>query len=341
MTPRALAVFVPLCSLACAPRFDPRLVAQPIAGRDWVSTLDRDHPLVGRIWDARGRRFADEAALAAAVAGADFVLLGEIHDNPDHHLLQARLVRTAAAGGRAPALAFEMLTSEQQPAVDEALAGRPRDAKALADVWRAGGWPGFEQYAPIFQAGLDAGLPIVAANLPRRVVKEIVSRGAEALDEPIRVRLARDEPLPPAVLEELRAEMRESHCGALPESVIDPLVLAQRARDAQMAARLASAERGVLVAGRGHVRADRGVPVYLETAAPGRRTVVVAFMEVVPGRTDPAAYGEGEAAQRLQPYDWVVFTPGAKREDPCEGMRRHPRRERKAEPGGDTKASSS
>jgi uncharacterized iron-regulated protein len=141
MTKRAALALSAALALgsACAPRFDPKLVDAPVAGRPWVSTEHRSHPLVGRIWDPRAARFVDEAALAAAVASADFVLLGETHDNPDHHLLQARLLAAIVAAGRRPALAFEMLTADQQAAVDAALARAPKDPDALAEAvaWKA------------------------------------------------------------------------------------------------------------------------------------------------------------------------------------------------------------
>lgn len=325
MPSRTLAILVSAAAaFACAPRADPRLVAQPISSRRWVSALHRDHPLVGKIWDVGAGRFSDEASLSAAVAAADVVLLGETHDNVDHHLLQARLVRTVLASGRRPALAFEMLTADQQPTVDAALARSPRDPDALAKAvsWKKSGWPDFELYRPIFQAGLDAGVPVIAANLPRKLVREVVSKGAEALDAPLRARLARDEPLPPPLLESLRAEMRESHCGALPESLLDPLVLAQRARDAEMAARIegAGARGAILVTGRGHARTDRGVPLYLRADAPGRKVVAVAFFEVELDAKEPQAYAEPGESGPL-PYDFAVFTPGEEREDPCEGLR--------------------
>lgn len=335
MTARSLASasLAALAALACTPRADPRLVAQPVATRTWVSPLHRDHPLVGKIWDVRAAAFSDEAALSAAVAGADVVLLGEIHDNVDHHLLQARLVRAVLASGRRPALAFEMLTTDQQPQMDASLARAPRDPDALAKAvrWKESHWPDFELYRPIFQAGLDAGLPIVAANLPRKVVREVVSKGAKGLDEPLRARLAKDEPLPQDLLEELRTEMRDSHCGELPEVMLDPLVVAQRARDAQMAARLlaAGARGAVLVAGKGHVRTDRGVPAYLRADAPGLRVVAVAFVEVDPDERMPQGHHE-EHEKGALPYDFAVFTPGEEREDPCEPLRERSRAREKS-----------
>jgi len=331
MSPRALAVSALLVA-ACAPRFDPRLVEAPIAGRSWVNTEQRSHPLVGKIWDPRAARFVDEATLAAAVASADFVALGEVHDNPDHHLLQARLVRAVTAAGRRPALAFEMLTADQQAAIDAALAGAPKDPDAIAAVWQASRWPDFRYYRPILAAGLEAGLPIVAANLPRAQAREIVAKGKDALDEGLRLRLARDEPIPDAVAKELRDDMKESHCGELPEAMLDPLVLAQRARDARMAERMATAGAGrgaILITGKVHARVDRGVPALVAKDAPGKKVVGIAFEEVSADAKTPAGYEEDWGKGPL-PFDFVVFTPRAKREDACAGMRKHMEKKRAA-----------
>jgi uncharacterized iron-regulated protein len=327
MTARALAPLLVVSAAAlaagCAPRFDPRLVDVPIAGRSWVSPASQGHPLVGKIWEPKASRFADEAAVDRALGAADFVVLGEIHDNPDAHLLQARLLKAVLASGRRPALAFEMLTTDQQPAVDAALARAPRDADELARAvkWSDSRWPDFKFYRPIFQAGLDAGLPIVAANLTRAEVKAIVSKGPEGLDADLAARLARDEPVPPEVERALREEMQEAHCGELPESMLAPLVLAQRARDARMAERMArtgDVRGAVLIAGKGHARDDRGVPAALAKDLPGRKIVAVAFVEVEDGENDPAAesYREEGRGGRA-PYDFVVFTPRTGRADPC------------------------
>jgi uncharacterized iron-regulated protein len=332
VTPRALAFLLAL-SAACAPRFDPRLVDAPIAGRQWVSPDLQDHPLVGKIWEPKAGRFVDEATLRSAVTSADFVFLGEIHDNPDHHLLQARLVRALTAAGRHPALAFEMLDTDQQPKVDGALAEAPRDPDALGRAvdWDHSGWPPFRYYRPIFAAGLEAGLPVVAANLPRAKTKALRAKGKEALDEGLRARLARDEPFPPEIVAAMRAEMEEAHCGEIPDAWVDPIILVQRAKDAQMAERMtaAGAERGaVLVSGKGHARTDRGVPAVVAKDAPGKKIIVVAFTEVDAGERDPAAYREDDDATGPAPFDFIVFTPRTQRDDPCAGMKKHMEKKR-------------
>jgi uncharacterized iron-regulated protein len=327
MKARALALLA-LLAAACGHRFDPRLVDVPIAGRPWVSTENDRHPLVGKIWDARASRLVDEATLDGAVSSADYVFLGETHDNPDHHLLQARLVRAITASGKRPALGFEMLEIDQQPKVDASLAAAPKDPDALGKAvgWDESGWPEFRWYRPIFAAGLDAGLPIVATNLSRAQLREVRKKGREALPEDVRTRLAREEPVPERTLKALRAEMEESHCGSLPDAMVDPLVLAQRARNAEIASRLeaAGADRGaVLITGSGHARTDRGVPAVVSRDLPARRLATVAFTEVRAGVTDPGAYQRDEGDAEPAPFDFLVFTPGQEREDPCVAFRAH------------------
>ncbi|XXF81479.1 ChaN family lipoprotein [Myxococcaceae bacterium GXIMD 01537] len=297
----------------------------PLVAQPWQSTLHTDHPLVGRIWDVEHGQWVDEAAMLESLGGARDVLLGEKHDNPDHHRLQAAVVTALAEQGRKPVLAFEMLDVTQQPAVDAALAKAPKDADALATAvdWARSGWPAWALYRPVFVAGLEAGLPIVAANLPRAQVRALVMKGPESLDAATRQRLGLDTPLPESVARLMRDEMRESHCGELPEEMLEPMVLAQRTRDGQMADRMLSADTGqgaILITGAGHARTDRGVPAVLARRAPERRVLSVGLVEVEPGHVTPEDYGASFGTGKL-PFDFVWFTPAPQREDPCAALR--------------------
>jgi len=306
---------------ACAPRpltpgpADPR----PF-GPEWSAPLRRDHPLVGRILDVRARRWVDQAALDAALARADVAVLGEVHDNPDHHLLQAREIRAVAAAGRAPALALEMINTPMQERLTAAQAapGATADTVAAAVEWSKSGWPDFALYRPILQEALASRLPLVAANLSRATAREMMKRGLEALPEDVRGWMARAPEPTPAELEQMRKEMAREHCGEMPEELVRPLVQAQRARDAELAARTAAAagERGaLLVAGDGHARRDRGVPAWLVREAPRRTVVAVGHLEVEAGRQHPDDYAADYGG--TLPFDFIVFTPAAAREDPC------------------------
>ncbi len=318
---------VPLLLLAgCAASSSRQSPAQATpSAAAWQSPLLRDHPLVGRIWDVSQGRWLEEPALRVELAKARFVLLGEQHDNADHHRLQASLVRALAGTGRHPALAFEMLDVNQQAPVDAALAREPSNPDTIAQTvdWARSGWPDWALYRPIFAAGLERGLPIVAANLPRAQGKALAMSGTSALPAELVTQLGLDTPLPEDVSRAMRAELFQAHCGYLPEEQMDPMVQVQRARDAQMAERLIASDKGdgaLLITGAGHARTDRGVPAYLARKEPGVLVRSVAFMEVSADKRQPQDYVDPPGSGRL-PYDYVWFTPVAEREDLCAKLR--------------------
>jgi uncharacterized iron-regulated protein len=284
----------------------------------WTAPLDRDHPLVGRIWDVRRERVVDERALVRDLASARFVLLGEKHDNPDHHALQARLLQALVDAGRRPTVAWEMLTPAQAAALGRHLAERPRDSAGLGPAvgWERSGWPEWRLYEPIARAAMLAGLPMVAANLDDTRLRAMRRDGVGALDPALVARYGLDAPLAGDVQAAMSDEIREAHCGHASPAAVGTMVAMQRARDATLADALAAApaaDGAVLIAGSGHARTDRAVPAHLRRVAPGARTVAVALLEVDPAKREAPQYERGGTL----PFDYVWFTPATTREDPC------------------------
>ena len=142
-------------------------------------------------------------------------------------------------------------------------------------------------------------------------------RGPGALGPGARALLAAAGPLSPESEGDLRREMADLHCGEVPDAVVGRFVGMQRARDATLAAHLLAAAGpggGVLITGAGHARKDRGVPAYLAHAQSARSVLSVGLVEVNAGAREPQDY--------QLPFDLVVFTPRALREDPCAELRR-------------------
>ncbi len=278
-----------------------------------------DHPLTGRIYEPSKHGFTTRAQLDSAVHAAHFLMLGEKHDNRDHHRLQADLLRVFLRSRPDPAVAFEMLDVAQQPDVDRFLAAHPRSVDGFdrAVNWGDSGWPAWSMYRPVFAAALEGGARIVAANLPRADAMSVATQGDKS---PI-LGLLSLVPLPQPQLDAMAKEMGESHCGALPDSMLPGMVLAQRARDATIAAHVREADHGsgvALVCGDGHARKDRGVPVALQ-ASPSQPVLSIAFIEVYRGEADPASYVDA-AEPGKEPFDFVWFTPRVDEKDPCEQM---------------------
>jgi uncharacterized iron-regulated protein len=293
----------------------------------WEAGLGRDHPLTGRIWASSAGAFIEPQQLLARLATARFVLLGEKHDNPDHHRLQAWHVRELLAAGRRPAVAFEMLSEAQADALRRHLAAAPTDAAGLgpAVAWERSGWPDWAQYRPIAEAALRAGVPILPANIPPVTARAVARGSLAALDPALVSRYALDRPLPGAAAASLAEELRQAHCGHIAEPMLAGMATAQRARDARMAESLVTGggrDGAVLIAGAGHVRNDRGVPAYLAAREPGSRVASVAFVEVQDSRVTARAHAA--PFDDDLPFDYVWFTPRMDDEDPCERFRRKP-----------------
>ena len=126
------------------------------------------------------------AAVARFVASrardAQVVYLGESHDNPHHHLDQERVLVAMLADGARPAVAFEMLSQDQQPTVDEAMAPGAEPATLPERLkWQERGWPDFTLYRPLFDLARRYGLPVVALDLDPPTVRRIAKGGLEAL----------------------------------------------------------------------------------------------------------------------------------------------------------------
>lgn len=313
------------------------------------------HPLVGRMYQAVNgklvpRELWREPDAAAAVGGGSlqtYLLLGEVHDNPEHHAAQALLMAllSGSAGSLSPpGVVMEMVTADQAQALAdylrepqaqlERLAGAERRRRAgevaaglgPAIGWEKTSWPLWSNYEPIARTALAQGRGIFAGDTRRETIRDVARRGLAAADGDVLRRLRLDRPLPDDLSGALATEIRDSHCGLLPDAAIGGMSDAQRYRDASLAESVAEAgpDGAVLIAGNGHVRSDRGVPWYIRqrfAAGSGAMTVSIMLLEVEEGKTDPESYVPRDPSGKPA-ADYVLFTPRHDRPDPCEKMRK-------------------
>lgn len=251
---------------------------------------------------------------AAAADTPRVLLLGETHDNAQGHRERLALLRARVEAGWRPAIAMEQFDRERQADLDRALA----DCADPACVVRAAGgakagWD-WAHYEPVIALALQYDLPLLAANLSRADAGQVMktSFGA-ALDAGTVRDYGLDATLPADLLATQVTEVRDGHCGQLPEAMLEPMARAQVARDVWMAKTVeAHAARGVvLLAGNGHVRGDVGVPFWL-----ARRGVDgVRSIGYVEGAR-PAA-GDGSASPGKARFDETRTVTPQERPDPC------------------------
>lgn len=269
---------------------------------------------------------ADVDRLVANPSAFDFLLLGEVHDHPEHHRRRLDWLRRLTVAGRF-ALALEQFDTDRQPEIDEAVR-RGLNARALAEFagfdFRGWDWP---FYRPFVELALEHRLPLVAANLSNAQARRIARSPSMRADGP-------DDPIsrPPANWREvdqqqLERDIADGHCGMLPARAVAPMAMAQRARDATMADAMLRARRStglpvVLIAGNGHVRRDIGVPRHLASRMPGARILSVGFLETAEAGASSARQ-QGSTAEAA--YDRVIETAPHPRGDPCEAFGASPR----------------
>ena len=317
--PRLFAVVLVVLSAAMSPLH----AAEP--WRSWQTSLHADSAHAGTIWDARAGEATTPAAMMARLARARFVLIGETHDNPDHHRLQGWIVAQLTDAGVSPAVVMEMIARDKAEALSAYLARPDASAEGLGPAldWSESGWPDWEYYQPIAAAAFEAGLPIRAGNPPSDLTRQIAQQGLDYLGAARKTELALETPLSRALSDALMDELYAGHCEMLAREKLAPMAEIQRLRDAVMADAMLTADRenAVIIAGNGHVRADRGVPWYLRRRAPDSEVAVVMPVEL-DGSGRPAADYVETGPDGTPLADFIWLTPRAERPDPCEQMRR-------------------
>ncbi|WP_088347570.1 MULTISPECIES: ChaN family lipoprotein [Rhodomicrobium] len=298
-------------------------MAAPLAcaERPWLSPNYRDHPLAGTVWTADFKPVTAQQ-LETAAAQANFVLLGEIHNNADHHRLQAQMIEALVRAGRRPAVVFEMIPASLQAGLDRHLQSSPADAAGLGKFlnWEERGWPDWAIYQPVAEAALAAKLPLRGGALDRDTSRAIGK--SDPSQAKLILDLGLDQPVRPEAVAGLAREIEDGHCNMLPKSAVKPMIMVQRAVDAQLAKILLGAtpkDGAVLIAGSGHARKDWAVPTFIKQKLPDASVISIAFFEVDPERPAAADYVDPIAGLGA-PYDFIYFTPKADLVDRCAEM---------------------
>lgn len=132
----------------------------------------------GRLYDDGGQALA--TVPGPAIHRADLVAFGELHGHPLGAEMELRLLRDmhARRGTRRIALAMEFLERDVQPAIDRYLAGEIDEATFMKEARQTRVYQ--TSHRPLIQFCKEQGIPVLAANSPRRLVR--AWRKAETTD---------------------------------------------------------------------------------------------------------------------------------------------------------------
>ncbi|MHC8368578.1 ChaN family lipoprotein [Pseudomonas sp. ZT5P21] len=259
-------------------------------------------PVVGEIRDLRSGQALTAQELVLRLAKPSRVIVGEQHDNRDHHELQRWLLQVLGERRPQGSLLLEMLTPDQQLRVDNVRHSSTLPADLPGALAWAPGWD-WNLYGPIVRFALTQPYPLLAANLDTVEVRAFYA-------QPPMLNGARSNTVP--VKAALLAEISDSHCGLLPASKMPAMLVVQQQRDRRMAERLLAAPTpALLFAGAYHARKDVGVPIHVfDLGEPGAPTVLM------------LAQQGSEVTAAMADYVW--YTPATPAPDYCAEMRRKP-----------------
>jgi len=257
-------------------------------------------PINGEIRDLHSGQILTEQELLTRLSGPQLLIIGEQHDNADHHAAQLWLLQALGEQRPQGSLLLEMLTPKQQPNVDQVrhAAAPPTDLPA-ALAWQDG-WD-WNLYGPIVRFALTQPYPLLAANLDDGEIRAVY-RQSPALSG-VRSNAA-------LVKATLLEQISDSHCGLLPKSQMPAMLAVQQQRDRRMAERLMAAPTpALLLAGGWHARKDVGVPLHVLDLGAARAPTVLMLAEQ--GAEVTAAMA-----------DFVWYSPATPAQDYCAQMRK-------------------
>lgn len=146
---------------------------------------DREIPLtLDALTEARSGETLTPDDLASKLAGVELVFVGESHTSIDFHLVQLRVLEELVAAGRRVLIGLEMYPYTQQAHLDAWTAGHYTEEGFLElSRWYDNWGYHWHYYRDIFLFARDRGLPMVALNIPREVVRAVREKGFEGLSE--------------------------------------------------------------------------------------------------------------------------------------------------------------
>ena len=227
-------------------------------------------------WVAPGTPTSRKLTASEAIsqlASRSVVLLGESHDNAEHHRWQLQTLAALHFLRPEMVIGFEMFPRSVQPALDRWVSGEISEAEFLRESrWRTVWSVDPHLYMPLFHFARMNRVPMLALNVERDLVAVVREKGYDGIPEDQREGVARPAPPSAGYIDMLFNVYRE-HARAEPAKIptrddlaFRRFVEAQQLWDRAMAEALATALRrgpGALVVGvmgSGHVVHGHGVP---------------------------------------------------------------------------------
>lgn len=273
------------------------------------------------ITSTRSNSPIEMARLVDELTHCDVIFLGEQHDNDSGHLFQLQVIEGLAKLGLDLVISTEQFERDVQGVVNDYLKGRISEEDFLA---HSRPWPNYQQhYRPIIEFAREKNIPVLAANVPRRMASDVAAgKPVDLLDYPF---MPRSVTTPEDAYWLKFQETMKNHMGADGADKLKLFYKSQCLKDDAMAESITDYlavnphRRKVVVHLCGHFHSDYGLGTVARVVQrqPLLRTAVIT-METISDQEKP---NDEDLARRAHYVFWTIANPAKESEsasDPAE-----------------------
>lgn len=208
-------------------------------------------------------------ALIEKLKSYDIIILGELHEDTNHHVAELSIVKDLAQFGQID-VAFEMLSTDRQKFIDKARKNKaniqPEGLEKALHWQEEWYWP---DYKDLISYVFYSNNGFYAANLDENEMNQIYEgKKLKALSGKL------------STTKELQKKLKDliNSFHAMSDEASNVFVELQMRKDRSMAQTVLKLKNpAVLVAGAFHASKDIGVPVHIKDLAPGKKVAVIAL----------------------------------------------------------------
>ena len=173
-----LSAYLTLVLIASGVSPDMAFAQEKVAGKDSL-----DCAAAGS-WTVPGDGKISGTEVIARAARRSAVLLGEMHDNPEHHRWQLQTLAALHALRPNMVIGFEMFPRRVQKALDQWVAGELTESQFLAaSEWGAVWSTDANLYLPLFHFARMNRIPMLALNIDTRLRRSVAAKGFAGVPE--------------------------------------------------------------------------------------------------------------------------------------------------------------
>ncbi|UCH81853.1 MAG: ChaN family lipoprotein [Nitrospiraceae bacterium] len=246
-----------------------------------------------------------------SVSDKKIIYVGEMHDVFAHHAVQLDIIAGIHKQNDNIAIGMEMFQRQYQSVLDAYIAGEMEEKEFLksAEYFKQWGFD-YNLYKPILDFARTEGIPVIALNANREIVKKVSAGGIDSLSDeemkeiPVSMDFSDEE------YRERLKEVFEQHEGD-EEREFDYFYESQILWDETMSMSISEyLEREpdrqiIVIAGRGHLSFGSGIPNRTYARTGERYAIVLIDAEVVEGIADYIVFPspvKGAVAPRLMVF---------------------------------------